>query len=60
MKLCPLCKSSHNKNHNIINYNDKNYICNKHNELFIKYCNECRENMCMLCENEHKNKKYVK
>ena len=55
LKLCPLCKSIHNNNHNIINYNDKNYICKKHNDNYIKYCKECKENMCILCENEHNN-----
>ena len=55
MNLCPLCKSSHNNNHNIIKYNDKNYICNKHNDTFIKYCEECKENLCILCENNHNN-----
>ena len=30
--ICPLCKSNHDKKHIIINYVDKNYICNKHNE----------------------------
>ena len=25
--LCPLCKSNHNNNHKIINYDNKNYIC---------------------------------
>ena len=53
MKLCPLCKSIHDKNHNIINYVDKNYICKKHNEIYIKYCKECKENICMLCEKYH-------
>ena len=47
--------SMHDKRHNIIHYNDKNYICNKHNDSYIKYCKECKENMCILCENEHKN-----
>ena len=56
IKLCPLCKSQHNNNnHNIINYKNKNYICNKHNSNYIKYCKECEENMCILCEKEHKN-----
>ena len=32
MNLCPLCKSIHDKNHPIINYDNKNYICNKHND----------------------------
>ena len=31
--LCPLCKSIHEQNHKIINYDDKNYICNIHNEM---------------------------
>ena len=53
--LCPLCKSSHDKEHHIINYDDKNYICEKHNESFNSYCNSCKKNICILCENEHIN-----
>ena len=54
MKLCPLCRSNHQNNHNIINYNDKNYLCKKHNDNFIKYCKDCKENICILCEKDHK------
>ena len=55
IKLCPLCKSNHEKEkHIIINYEDKNYICEKHNEQYIKYCRQCQKNICMLCKNEHK------
>jgi len=39
INICPLCKSSHDKNHIIINYDEKYYICNEHNEkymLFVK------------------------
>ena len=46
--LCPLCKFNHDKNHNIINYNDKNCICTKHNEKYIKYCKECKKNLCFF------------
>ena len=53
MNLCPLCKSIHNENHNIINYDDKNYICKKHNEEYIKFCQKCDENICTICEIEH-------
>ena len=53
--ICPLCKLNHNKNHIIINYDDKNYICKKHNESYIKYCKKCNENICIICENEHNN-----
>ena len=51
--ICPLCQSNHNKTHKIINYNDINYICDKHNEAYIKYCDNCNTNICMQCENEH-------
>ena len=52
--ICPLCKSVHEKSHMIINYEDKNYICKKHNDSFIKFCKKCNENMCIICQNEHK------
>ena len=51
--LCPLCSSSHDKNHKIIDYNKKNYICNSHNDAFISYCKDCKNNLCMLCEKKH-------
>jgi len=57
--ICPLCKSKHNSNHLIINYEDKNIICNEHNDKFTKYCNECKENICMKCAKEHKNHKGI-
>ena len=38
MNLCPLCKSIHDKTHSIINYDNKNYKCNKHNEIYVEYC----------------------
>ena len=52
--ICPLCKANHDKEHNIINYDDKNYICINHNETFTKYCQTCRENLCFNCEKTHK------
>ena len=53
--LCPSCKSNHDKAHIIINYEDKNYICKKHNESYIQYCEKCEENLCFICEKEHDN-----
>ena len=53
INLCPLCKTIHDKTHNIINP-DKNYICNIHNESYSKYCDNCHINLCMSCEGEHK------
>ena len=41
------------KNHKTINYDDKNYICKKHNDSFNTYCKICNENICITCEKEH-------
>jgi len=30
-----LCKFKHDKNHHIINYTDKNFICKKHYERYV-------------------------
>ena len=57
--LCPLCKSIHDQNHMIINYDDKNYICKKHKEPYTKYCEKCKEDLCIICENEHENHKNI-
>ena len=56
MILCPLCKSQHdklNKAHNAINYDFKNYTCEKHNELYNSYCKSCKNNICVKCQKEH-------
>ena len=51
--ICIGCKTRHNSNHNIINYDQKNYICQKHNEHVIKFCKNCNINICYLCDDEH-------
>ena len=53
--ICVLCKSNHDSNHNIIKYEQKNYVCSKHYELYTKYCKQCNNNICYICEIEHKN-----
>ena len=54
-----MCKSSHNKTHKIINYDNKNYICENHNEVYSLYCNKCKMNLCMYCEKEHNNHEVI-
>ena len=54
--LCPLCKNSHTKDHDIIDYNLINYTCLKHNEKFCSFCQKCKINLCIECESEHKDK----
>ena len=53
MNICPLCKTKHNKEHIIINYDKINYLCNKHDEIFFNYCNKCNQNICASCKKDH-------
>ena len=57
--LCPLCRTSHDKQHKIINCEEKYYICDKYKDIYSKYCEECRQNICMLCEKQHKGHKTI-
>ena len=57
--LCPLCRYKHNKEHNIIDYDLKDKICNIHKESFISYCNQCKQNICLSCINKHKGHEYI-
>ena len=49
----------YDKNHDLINYDDKNYICEKHNITYIAYCEKCKENICKYCEENHKKHKII-
>jgi len=55
LNLCPIYKEKHDDNHGIINYDDINYICEKHNYTYSFYCKNCKKNICILCEKEHEN-----
>ena len=50
LNLCLLCKPNHDPRHNIIKYDERNYICQIHNEPLIKYCTQCKKNICFACE----------
>ena len=51
--ICSSCRSFHQSNHYIINYEQKNYICQNHHESFIKYCHDCKMNICIKCSEAH-------
>ena len=57
--LCQLCKEKHDKFHQIVDYKEKNYICNEHNGIFQNYCIQCNKNICLSCEKDHKNHDYI-
>jgi len=55
--LCPICKAKHekeNNKNNIINYEQKFFVCQKHNDFYVNYCNDCQKNLCLLCIEEHR------
>ena len=56
--ICPLCKPNHDKNHIIINYDEKYYVCNEHNDKYMLYCEDCNKNLCTLCDG-HRNHKRI-
>ena len=58
INLCSLCKENHEDEHNIINYDDKNYICEDHNQRYTSYCESCTKNICLFCEKEHNEKNH--
>lgn len=51
--LCSKCRLEHNKFHKIINYEDKIYICKKHDRTFDSFCKKCKENICSSCYPKH-------
>ena len=59
INLCPLCKEKHNKDHNIIDYDRKNYECNKHKENYSDYCTKCEKDICFSCDEEHEGHKII-
>ena len=57
--ICPLCKSLHDKTHNIIDYEDKFFTCEIHYESYYSYCSDCKKDLCVSCENEHEGHKII-
>ena len=57
--ICPLCKSKHNEDHDIIDYEQKDYTCIIHNDKFSSYCKNCKLNLCIECESIHKDKENI-
>jgi len=58
--FCLLCQNkyrSEHEQHNIINYDDKNYICNIHNSNYNFYCEDCKKDICNQCVKDHNNHK---
>ena len=46
--FCNKCKIEHNKSHELINYKEKHYICQKHYRYYDSYCKSCKQNIINL------------
>ena len=60
--LCINCKDKHENNfqeHNIINYDNKNYLCSIHNFNYTSYCKKCNKNICIYCNDKHNNHEII-
>lgn len=53
LNLCPLCREKYHKNHYIIEYDNKNYVCPEHRDNYSSYCQTCNKNLCIECESIH-------
>ena len=53
--LCIKCYENHNKEHNLVNFEQSKFICKIHNKKFVSFCNKCKLDLCSICENDHKN-----
>jgi len=62
--LCNKCAIEHKNNcsnHIIINNGDNNIKCKHHiNDLYIGYCNTCKENICNECKKSRIHKSHLK
>ena len=59
INLCPLCQNKHDKSHDFIDYDIKNFYCDIHYDLYNLYCIDCKKDICTMCEKEHSNHKLV-
>lgn len=61
---CNFHSKEHDKNllekHKQVKYEQKNYICSKHEHEFTKYCFTCRKDLCRDCYESHKGHKTKK
>ena len=55
--LCSLCKSYHDLTHDLIDFEETFYLCDKHNKNYNSYCEICKINLCESCEHNLNHKK---
>ena len=51
--ICKLCRKNHSKKHSLIEYNIKDFICNKTTLPYISFCTKCNKDLCEQCKFKH-------
>ena len=59
LNLCLLCQTIHDKSHYIIDYDDKDFYCQIHSDVYNCFCLDCQKDLCALCENQHSGHKLI-
>ncbi len=65
--FCQECNDNHKEKfgHVTVEYDKKNYYCEKHYQgkdicnKFIKYCEECKKDLCEKCDIDHRDHKII-
>ena len=57
--LCSQCIDNHDQTHKIKIYEENQFYCKEHNDLYINYCSKCKKDLCALCKKEHLNHKLI-
>ena len=57
--LCPLCRNNHDKKHAVVNYDFKNFLCERHYESYNSYCSYCKVNLCLRCQKYHQEQNII-
>ena len=57
--LCPLCKNNHDKKYAIVNYDFKNFMCERHYETYNSYCSYYKVNLCLRCQKYHQEQNII-
>ena len=49
--ICVICRNNHDNNHKIVEYDNRYYICEEHNNEYTSYCNTCKKNIYVFYVN---------
>ena len=60
-KLCPNCEPKHDGSHKdyIKDYEENQFYCPIHYDEYTCFCNDCKKDLCNLCQKDHEKHKLI-